>query len=148
MPRNFKVLLAAAAMLVLGAARPALALWPLPWCFTMLPFTDVFVLQSKTSGGNQRGGSGRDLSGFLVDGVLSLGGTIHPQPGYGPVVFGVNVDPDTGTGKGQCHAPTLADCGNFTMQRIVCPGSAAEAAASLQALSPPGPAMGKLSPEE
>src|SRR6478672_648049 len=154
-------LVVAVAALVLSfvlQSRPAFALWPLPWCFTMKPFTDVFVMNIKPTGNTQRAGSGRDLVGnramsvtaFTNDGVLQVGFTIYPAPGYGPVVVEARLDPDTGAGPGTCFAPTAAECGAVNFERIVCPGTvdAPAAAASLRVVDPPGRAAGELPPEE
>lgn len=151
MPGRFVVLTAVFTLLSVAVSRPAQAQWALPWCFTMAPFTDVFVMYAKVFGGGQRGGPGRDLIGnralsvsiFQSGGILHVGGTILPKLGYVPVFFGGTIDPGTGTGTGQCFAPTLADCGNFTFQRITCPAATASVA-TMQALTPSGLAMGQV----
>ena len=155
MPGRLVVLTAVFALLSVAVPRPAHALWPLPWCFTMAPFTDIMVWYPKVTGGNQRGGSGRDLVGdraqwvtlFQSGGLLHVGFMILPKPAFVPVFAGGTIDPETGTGTGQCFAPTLADCGNFTFQRITCPAAPA-ATATLQALEPTGRAMGQVMPAE
>lgn len=151
MPGRFVVLTAAFALLSVAISRPAHAQWALPWCFSMAPFTDIFVWYPKTVGGGQRGGPGRDLIGdrsqwvsiFQSGGLLHVGFMILPKPDFVPVFAGGTIDPKTGIGTGQCFAPTLADCGNFTFQRITCPAAPA-AVATLQALTPPGVAMGQV----
>jgi hypothetical protein len=157
MSRRLAVVATGFALLFLVQSRPALALWPLPWCFTMKPFTDIFVMNVKPTGNAQRAGSGRDLVGnramsvtaFTSDGVLQVGFTIYPAPGFGPVVVEARLDPDTGAGPGTCFAPTAAECGAVNFERIVCPGTvdAPSAAASLRVLAPLGRAAGQLPPE-
>ena len=155
MSTRFIVLATCLSLLIVCASRPAMALWPLPWCFKMPPFTDTLVMNPQPTRDAQRSGSGRDLVGdrpltistFMSDDTLHVGFTIHPMPGYVPVVVGGKINPNTGIGTGQCYAPTAADCGNVTFTLITCPVEA-DAAATLRALEPPGRAMGELLPGE
>ncbi len=143
MPGRFIVLAFGVALAWTGTCGPALALWPLPWCFKIPPFDDTFVWYPKPTGGTQRQGSGRDTEGertVLVsayqDGaVLQVGFTILPKVGYVPVFGGGEVNPNTGTGGGRCFAPTLQDCGNFTFQLVDCATTAAATAAARTASS-------------
>jgi hypothetical protein len=117
-------------------------------CFSTAPFVDVLVWFLNNSGANQVIGSGRDLagdrsqtvSGVILDGVLNVGYTTHPQSGLMPVIAGGTIDLATGTGPGQCFAPDLASCGDFTFARIPCPEEGMQGP-SLQA-APSGPAQG------
>jgi hypothetical protein len=121
----------ATALVAFGGAQPAAALGPLPWCFSTVPFGDVFVLWPIKTGGNQRDGSGFDLAGARTmtvntsakNGILTIGYTIYPQPGYDPVFAGGSINMSTGTGVGECFAPGLFDCGEFTFQQITCPSA-------------------------
>ena len=139
MPGRFVVFIVAAVLLPVGLSRPALALWVPPWCFKIAPFTDVLIFYPKTTGGAQRQGSGRDTQGeravlvsaYLQGGDLQLGFTILPKAGFVPVFGGGTINPNTGVGSGQCFAPTLADCGNFTFQLVDCATATAAATASV-----------------
>lgn len=145
-----------------------MALWPLPWCFEMPPYTDIFILNVKPTGNNQRSGSGRDTTddpkgervvsatAFVNAGVLQLGLTIFPVPGFYPVTVEARVDPNTGTGAATCRLDVFPTalvktdaCGSaierFT--RIVCPGTVDSAAvAKLSAVTPTGLAAGAIPP--
>ena len=122
----------AAALIVLAGAQPAAALGPLPWCLSTLPFGDIFILWPTKTGGNQRDGSGFDLAGartmsvntFAQSGILTIGYTIYPQPGFDPVFAGGTINLSTGSGSGECFSPGLFDCGEFTFQQIACPSLA------------------------
>ena len=128
----------AAGMALLGAAQPAFATGPLPWCFSVLPLGDQFILWPTKTGGGQRDGSGFDIAGSrsmsvstsTQGGTLTIGYTIYPQPGYDPVTGGGTVNIATGSGPGECFAPGLFDCGAFTFQRITCPSPTARLAAA------------------
>ena len=94
-----------------------------PFCFSVAPFTDIFVWFLNTDGGNQLIGSGQDLagdrsqtvSGFIRSEVLHVGYTTHPQPGFVPVIAGGTIDLATGTGPGQCFSPDFVSCGDFSL---------------------------------
>ncbi len=168
MSKRFLVLTTSLASLFLWTPRPAMALWPLPWCFEMPPYTDIFILNVKPTGNNQRSGSGRDTSddpkgdrvvsatAFVNAGVLQLGLTIFPVPTYYPVTVEARVDPNTGAGAATCRLVVFPSdsvktnsCGpaiqRFT--RIVCPGDVSSAAvAKLSAVAPTGLVAGAIPP--
>jgi hypothetical protein len=104
-----------------------------PTCFKTTPFSDILVWFLNSNGGTQLDGSGRDLSGnrsqtvdgFVISGVLHVGYTTYPKPGFVPVVVGGSINLASGSGPGQCFAPTLASCGSFTFTKIACPLGAA-----------------------
>ena len=166
MSKRLMVLSTSLASLFLCTPRPALALWPLPWCFEMPPYSDIFILNVKPTGNNQRSGSGRDTTddpkgervvsatAFLNAGVLQLGLTIFPIPGFYPVTVEARVDPNTGVGAGTCRLdvfPTKSvktdACGPAIQRfsRIVCPGAVDSAAvAKLSAVAPTGLAAGAI----
>ena len=138
--------LAAAMVAALSVATPAAALGPLPWCFTTDPFSDFFILWPKPTGGGQRAGSGLDLAGNRAmsvstvnqSGQFTIGYTIYPQPGFDPVFGGATVNALTGSGTGECFAPGLLDCGEFTIQKVSC-----SLAATRQPRAGTGRVMGK-----
>ena len=137
----------AAALAVLGPVRPALATGPLPWCFSTLPLADIFIVWPVKTGGGQRSGSGYDLAGgrtmsvstVTEGGILTIGYTVFPHPGYDPVLGGGTVNIATGSGPGECFAPGLFDCGEFTFKRITCPKPLVGA----RILAPSAKVMGK-----
>lgn len=137
--------LAGALLAACAVASPAMALGPLPWCFTTSPFNDFLVLWPKSTGGGQRSGSGLDLFGNRTmsvstnnqSGTFTIGYTIYPQPGFDPVFASATVSAATGAGTGECFAPSYELCGAFTIQKVSCSlGSAGRLAGS-------GRAMGK-----
>jgi hypothetical protein len=116
-----------------------------PICFSTAPFPDVLVWFITATGATANSifvdGNGKDISGnraqtvaVLVDSVggtsnLRFGYTTYPSAsGFVPVYAGGTINLATGSGPGQCFAPDLASCGDFTMQIIACPATAAQAA--------------------
>jgi hypothetical protein len=111
-----------------------------PVCFSTAPFGDILVWYFDASGATANAShfdaTGRDLSGnraqtdaFHVSPgnprTLNFGYTTHPQAGFVPVIAGGAINLSTLSGPGTCYAPDLASCGNFTMQVIACPATAA-----------------------
>jgi hypothetical protein len=123
---------------VLGAtAGPAHAQPQGPFCFTILPFDDVFAFFFVPNGGNQFLGSGRDLltnSGVTATlfitgntGVLSF--AVPASPASHSALGTADIDLSTGSGPGLCEAVnTTSGCGlggtNVTMSLVTCPPGA------------------------
>jgi hypothetical protein len=104
-----------------------------PFCFSIPPFTDVFVWFLNPTGANQFAGSGRDLSGdraqtvsgFVTGNAAVVGYTTYPNSSdFSPVNGGGTIDLGSGTGPGTCFGPDFADCGDFTFATIACPPDA------------------------
>ena len=140
-------LLVASVVLCLGpAVQPAHAQATQatgPICSSTAPFPDVLVWFITGTGSTANSlfidGNGKDISGnraqnvsVLIDTVggttnLRFGYTTYPSaPGFVPVYAGGTVNLATGNGPAQCFAPDLASCGDFTMQIIACPATAAQ----------------------
>ena len=134
-----KILLVGALLAVvsLGPAPIANATAPIgPICLTTAPFADqlVWFLDAHGATATKRyfDSVGRDVAGnrsqsvsAFVDGnTLVVGYTTYPQAGFVPVTAGGRINLGTGNGPGQCFAPDLASCGNFTFQIIACPPGA------------------------
>ena len=120
------------------------ALFEGPFCFSTLPFTNVFVWFVQSSGGNQLIGTGRDVtlnraqsvSGFVSENIAfvnfqtSSGTSGHPIIGGGTLSLSGTFP---GTGPGFCHTVnSTGGCGtgaSFTFAPIACPpGSTLDAA--------------------
>ena len=135
------------ALVLLGIAMMLLAIAPSevgaggPFCFSTVPFSDIFVWFLSSTGGNQFAGSGRDLlggraqtvGGFISGNTVTVGYTTHSgTPGSVPVTGGGTIDLGTGRGPGTCFAPDFASCGNFTFASITCPpGATADSSADV-----------------
>ena len=112
-----------------------------PLCLSTDPFPDVLVLfldfQGATPNAYYFDSVGQDLSGnrpmsvsLFADragSTLHIGYSTYPQVGFDPVTAGGTISTVTGTGPGQCFAPDLASCGDFTFAVVPCPSAAAAA---------------------
>jgi hypothetical protein len=150
------LMVVAATFLLLATRSPATEPAPAtaalgPICLSTLPFGDILVWfidsHGATPGAFYYDGTGRDLSGnraqtwtMTIDPAvttLTVGYTTYPSaPGFVPVFAGGTISLATRSGPGQCFAPDLASCGDFTFQVIACPAGAAP--------TPAGPAQGAV----
>lgn len=146
----------AATVLLLATQSPAVEPTPKtsalgPICLSTAPFGDILVWfidsHGVTPGAYYYDGVGRDLAGnraqswtMTIDAAvttLTVGYTTYPSAaGFVPVFAGGTISLATRSGPGQCFAPDLASCGDFTFQVITCPAGAAPAMS--------GPAQGAV----
>jgi len=132
--RTVFAILALAALVLTAQIGPAEAQASGPFCFSILPFTDIFVLFLAPNGGNQFIVTGRDLltNSALTGALFITGGTAvlsfslpsnflsHPFSGT------ANLSTATGSGPGFCEAVNTGGggCGpgtGITMTLIGCP---------------------------
>ena len=121
-----------------------------PTCFSTLPFSDIFFWFLNSNGGRQLDGSGLDqtgrrpqsVNGFVSGGMLHVGYTTYPSPGFVPVIAWGTIDLSTGTGPGWCFAPDFASCGDFTFQKIDCSSDNGDDLGSQTNEPAQGPAQG------
>ena len=108
-----------------------------PFCFAMLPFTNVFVWFIEAGEGNQFVGSGRDLTsgaaqsigGYISGTTAHISATSSPDSASGfPLLVGASILISTGTGPGVCHRLNNAGgCGigsAITLTSVPCPPTA------------------------
>jgi len=115
-----------------------------PLCFSTVPFPDILVWFINADGATANSvffdGNGKDISGnrpqnvsLLLDTTgttLRFGYTTYPGAGFVPVFAGGTLSTATLSGPGQCFAPDLASCGDFTLQLITCPTTASVSSAA------------------
>jgi hypothetical protein len=112
-----------------------------PFCFAMLPFSNVFVWFIEAAEGNQFVGSGRDLTsgaaqsigGYVSGTTAHVSATSSPDSSSGfPLLVGASLLISTGTGPGICHRlNNTGGCGTgsaITLTNIACPPSATNSA--------------------
>ena len=101
-----------------------------PFCFSILPFPGTLVWFVNTTGGNQFGGSGRDLSGdraqtvtgFVTGNSAIFGYTTYSKSSsFATVHASGTINLTTGSGPASCFAPDFESCGAFTLTLIACP---------------------------
>jgi len=111
-----------------------------PFCFSTLPFSDVFVFFIDGNGGNQFIATGRDLltnSGvsatlFITGNFAVLSFVAPASPDSHSSMGTATVDLSTGSGPGVCETVnTGLGCGvgsNFTMTLVTCPAGSLSSA--------------------
>jgi hypothetical protein len=112
-----------------------------PFCFTMAPFSDVFVWFVEVGEGNQFVGSGRDLTtgaaqsigGYVSGTTAHISATSSPDSLTGfPLLVGASILISAGSGPGICHRLNNAGgCGlgtAVTLTNIACPPGATSSA--------------------
>ena len=108
-----------------------------PFCFAMLPFSNVFVWFIEAGEGNQFVGSGRDLTsgaaqsiaGYVSGTTAHISATSSPDSASGfPLLVGASILISTGTGPGICHRlNNTGGCGLgsvITLTNVACPPNA------------------------
>ena len=98
----------------------------------------AFILLLSVQLYNRAGNRAMSVSTVNQSGQFTIGYTIYPQPGFDPVFGGATVNALTGSGTGECFAPGLLDCGEFTIQKVSC-----SLAATRQPRAGTGRVMGK-----